>query len=66
MAKNLLSYVLKYGITNPLDIMLRADLFNISHSGLFATDIPSPMDDTTILARPKDGRTTIRNDKLEI
>lgn len=65
MAKNLISHVIKVGITDPLDIMLRADLFNITHQGLFATDIPSAMDDTTILARPKEGRTTIRNDRLE-
>lgn len=65
MAKNLLSYVIKHGINAPLDIMLRADLFNITHQGLYATDIPSSKEDTTIASRPFEGRTTKRNDKLE-
>jgi GR25 family glycosyltransferase involved in LPS biosynthesis len=65
MAKNLLSYVIKHGINAPLDIMLRADLFTITHQGLYATDIPSSKEDTTIAARPFEGRTTKRNDKLE-
>ena len=65
MAKNLLSYVLKHGINAPLDIMLRADLFAIVHQGLYATDVMSDKTDTTIKARPFEGRTTKRNDKLE-
>lgn len=65
MAKNLLSHVLKLGIHSPLDIMLRADLFNITHQGVYATDVPSGIDDTTILSRPKEGRTTKRNINLE-
>lgn len=65
MAKNLLSYVLKYGMTGPLDIMLRADIFTITHQGLYATDVPSGKLDTTIAARPLEGRSTKRNDKLE-
>lgn len=65
MAKNLLSYVLKHGINAPLDIMLRADLFHITHQGLFAYDVPSSKLDTTIVGRPLEGRSTRRNDKLE-
>lgn len=65
MAKNLLSYVLKYGMTGPLDIMLRADIFTVVHQGLYATDVPSGKLDTTIAARPLEGRSTRRNDKLE-
>jgi len=65
MAKNLLSYVIKHGINAPLDIMLRADLFNITHQGLFAYDVMSSKEDTTISSRPFQGRTTKRNDKLE-
>lgn len=65
MAKNLVSYVIKMGICAPLDIMLRADLFNITHQGLFAYDVMSDKTDTTIKARPFEGRTTKRNDKLE-
>lgn len=65
MAKNLISYVIKHGITAPLDIMIRADLFNITHRGVYATDTPSEPTDTTILSRPLEGRTTKRNDKLD-
>lgn len=64
MAKNLLSHVIKYGISAPLDIMMRADLFNITHQGLFAHDVSDPQ--TTIKARPNEGRTTIRNDSLAV
>lgn len=62
VAKNMLSHVLKMGIHMPLDIMLRADIFPIHQMGLFAYDL---MDETTILERPKEGRTTKRNDYLE-
>lgn len=65
MAKNLLSHVLKMGIHAPLDIMMRADLFNITHQGVHAYDIMSDKEDTTIAARPFEGRTTKRNDNLE-
>ena len=65
MAKNLISHVIKMGICAPLDIMLRADLFNITHQGLYAYDVMSDKTDTTIRARPFEGRTTKRNDKLE-
>ena len=65
IAKNLISYVIQYGINAPLDIMIRADIFNISHQGLYAYDIMSDKLDTTIAARPLEGRTTKRNDKLE-
>ena len=65
MAKNLLSHVLKMGICSPLDIMLRADLFNITHQGLYAYDLnDNKTTDTTILNRPLEGRTTKRNDNL--
>jgi hypothetical protein len=65
VAKNMIAHVIKHGIVAPLDIMLRADLFNISHQGLYAHDIMSDKLDTTIAARPLEGRTTKRNDKLE-
>lgn len=66
MAKNLLAYVIKMGICAPLDIMLRADLFNITHQGFFAYDLNDDKRlDTTIPNRPAEGRTTSRNDKLE-
>lgn len=62
IAKNMLAHVLKMGICDPLDIMMRADLFNITHQGMFAYDLP--MGATTITKRPADGRTTKRNDSL--
>ena len=66
VAKNLLAHVLQHGICSPLDIMMRADLFNISHQGMFAYDKNVDLvNDTTIKARPLLGRTTDRNDKLE-
>jgi len=66
MAKNLLSYVIKFGICAPLDIMIRTDIFNVIHQGLFAYDKNyDKHKDTTILGRPKERRSTVRNDKLE-
>ena len=64
MAKNLLAHVIRYGLVAPLDIMMRADLFNITHQGLYAHDKSNDKMDTTILARPTAGRTTKRNDDL--
>ena len=66
MAKNLLAHVIKLGICGPLDIMMRADLFNITHQGMYAyDDNVDKTNDTTIKARPVDGRSTTRNDNLE-
>lgn len=65
MARNLISHVLKFGICAPLDIMIRTDLFNVTHYGLYAyDDSPNRNNDTTIKARPQEGRTTKRNDNL--
>lgn len=65
MAKNLLAHVIKNGISAPLDIMMRADLFHITHQGLYAYDKNyDKVNDTTIKARPNHGRTTERNDNL--
>ena len=64
VAKNMLAHVIKFGITDPLDILIRADLFPIYQMGVFAYDESGGY--TTILNRPKEGRTTKRNDKLEI
>jgi GR25 family glycosyltransferase involved in LPS biosynthesis len=69
VAKNMLAYAIKYGITGPLDIMIRADLFPIHQMGVYAYDVYSSDDkhtETTILGRPREGRSTLRNDKLEI
>lgn len=67
VAKNMLAYVLKYGINAPLDIMLRADIFPIHQMGIYAYNHwDNDRQKTTILGRPLEGRSTIRNDKLEI
>lgn len=61
VAKNLLAQTLKMGIYAPLDEMMYADLYNISHCGLYAYDESS---DSIVKNRPKDTRTTIKNDEL--
>ena len=68
VAKNMLAHVLKYGINAPLDIMLRTDIFPVHQMGIFAYDVKEGdiHENTTILGRPKEGRSTVRNDKLEI
>lgn len=64
VAKNMVAQVIKYGINAPLDILLRADIFPIHQMGVFAYDVKDG--DTTILGRPKEGRTTKRNDNLGV
>ena len=64
VAKNMLAHVLKFGICAPLDIMVRADVFPIHQMGVFAYDVKG--EDTTILGRPKEGRSTQRNDNLDV
>lgn len=67
VAKNMLAHVLKYGICAPLDIILRADIFPIHQMGVFAYDNNTDKEiQTSILGRPKEGRSTIRNDGLTI
>lgn len=50
-AKNLVAYVLKYGIHESLDMMIRSDVFSIMQAGLYAYDMPGPI--TTITNRKK-------------
>ena len=64
VAKNMLAHVLKYGVCAPLDILVRADIFPIHQMGVFAYDVKG--EDTTILGRPKEGRSTQRNDNLDV
>lgn len=52
VAKNMLAHVLKMGISESLDMMLRADLFNISQFDLHAYD-ESDISRTTITDRKK-------------
>lgn len=67
VAKNMLAYVIKYGITGPLDILLRADLFPIHQMGVYAyNEYDGDLLDTTIKGRPLEGRSTTRNDDLKI
>lgn len=66
VAKNMVAYAIKYGINAPLDIMIRADVFPIHQMGMYAYDVMDSKQDTTILGRPKESRSSIRNDKLTI
>lgn len=61
VAKNMLAQTLKMGIYAPLDEMIYADLYNISHDGLYAYDAAGP---STVVNRPTEGRTTRKNDDL--
>lgn len=58
-AKNALSYVLKYGICESLDIMLRSDIIPALQLGLYAYDEPD-LENTTILNRKKSPNGTER------
>lgn len=51
MAKNLLSYFIKYGICESLDISIRLDEFAVIQPGLYAFDLPHQI--TTITDRKK-------------
>jgi hypothetical protein len=65
VAKNLLAHVLKMGICAPLDILVRADVFPIHQMGLYAyNEWDGDKTNTTILGRPLEGRSTLRNDDL--
>ena len=49
VAKNMVAHVIKYGIREPLDFILRADIFPIAQTELIAYDKPGV---TTITGRP--------------
>lgn len=59
IAKNMLAHVLRYGIHESLDLMLRADLFTIFQYGLNAYDA-SEIKNTTITNRKKTAGNTER------
>jgi hypothetical protein len=63
VAKNMLAYVIKYGICRTLDSMLRADIFPINQMGLFAFDNYENL--TTITGKSNEYRSSRRNDNLE-
>lgn len=50
VAKNMVAHVIKYGIHESLDLMLRADIFPIAQHGMFAYD---DFTGTTIVNRKK-------------
>jgi hypothetical protein len=66
MAKNLLAYKLKYGISGAPDYLMRADLFNITHQGLYAYDDSLESSRNTSITNRDMLIPTMRNDKLEI
>ena len=67
VAKNMIAHVIKYGITGPLDILLRADIFPIHQMGIYAyNEWDGDKMNTTIKGRPLEGRSTERNDDLSI
>jgi len=70
-AKNLLAYVIKYGLTGPLDIIMRTDLFPVVQFDLCAYDEDNGTKVTTIKGRDhvnEEGkpahRPSLRNDNL--
>jgi hypothetical protein len=62
VARGLISYILKYGITHSADVMMRSDLYSINQTGLYAYDDGS-LDTTTIKNRIE--TTHMRNDELK-
>lgn len=48
VARSLISHVIKFGISAPADMLIRADLFPIVQTGFYAFDMPG---ETTILNR---------------
>lgn len=65
VAKNLLAHVIQMGICSPLDLIMRADLFNIIHKGCIAYDKNESKYDTTMKNRNNETRPVIRNDNLQ-
>jgi hypothetical protein len=63
VAKNMLAYVLKYGICRSLDMLLRSDIFPVHQMGVYAYDKQDGT--TTITGRSPDGRSITRLDTLE-
>ena len=48
VARSLISHVIKFGISAPADMLIRADIFPIIQTGFYAFDMPG---ETTILGR---------------
>jgi hypothetical protein len=62
VAKNMLAYVLKYGICRSLDAMLRADIFPMHQMSVVAFD--NSEGKTSIVNRGEEYRSSKRNDNL--
>lgn len=67
MAKNLLAHVLQMGMYTATDVLIRTDLFHVTHQGLYAINMPydGKTHETTILNRLAAGEARERNDNLE-
>jgi len=64
VAKNMLAYVIKYGINTSNDRLLRADIFPMHQTGIFAYNRSG---ETTIINRPdKLNRNSMRNEGLKL
>jgi len=63
VAKNMLAYVIQYGICRQLDSLLRADIFPIHQMGLVAFDNHENL--TSILGKTEEYRSSRRNDELK-
>jgi hypothetical protein len=50
-ARQLVSHVIKFGMSAPADMLIRADIFTLVQTGFYAFDAP---DETTITGRNKD------------
>lgn len=66
IAKNLLAYKLKYGISGAPDYLMRTDIFNITHQGLYAYDNSLETSRNTSITNRDLLIPEKRNDKLEI
>jgi GR25 family glycosyltransferase involved in LPS biosynthesis len=51
IARQLISHVIKFGLSAPADMLIRADIFPIVQTGFYAFDAP---EETTITGRDKD------------
>lgn len=51
VARQLISHVIRFGISAPADMLIRADLFPLVQTGFYAFDLPG---ETTILGRKSD------------
>lgn len=65
VAKNLIAHMIQLGIHTSADCIMRSDLFNVTHQGLYAYDKPFNHKDTTITGRPDDWNQVIFNPELK-